>query len=93
MTWENMADEALMVNFRDGKAAAFDVLYARHKAPLFRYFRRQCASQESAEEMFQDVWMNIVRSRARYRAGLRSRISCVSKYAPAVAPNHESRAR
>jgi hypothetical protein len=34
-------DNALMSRFKDGDAAAFDSLYARHKGPLYRYFLRQ----------------------------------------------------
>lgn len=46
--------------------AAFEVLYRRHKDPLFRYFLRACHDRESAAEMLQDVWASLIRTRARY---------------------------
>lgn len=60
------SDEELMLGYRDGDASAFDVLYARHKGGLYRYFRRQCRDEAAAEELFQDVWMNLIRARAGY---------------------------
>lgn len=59
-------DERLMLRYRDGDRRAFEVLYARHKGPLYRYLRRQCGSAAIAEELFQDVWLNLIRARERY---------------------------
>ena len=55
-----------MLCYRDGDAGAFDALYARHKGGLYRYLLRQCREPAAAEELFQDVWMNLIRARARY---------------------------
>lgn len=63
---DEVADEQLMELYRDGDAGAFDVLYHRHKGGLFRYLLRQCRHKGVAEELFQDVWSNIIRSRERY---------------------------
>jgi RNA polymerase sigma-70 factor (ECF subfamily) len=60
------SDEALMLGYRDGDAGAFDLLYARHRGPLYRYLLRQCRIAAVAEELFQDVWMNLIRARERY---------------------------
>src|SRR3954468_7816352 len=62
----NPSDEDLMERYRDGEAGAFDVLYARHKGGVFRYLVRQCGNQGTAEELFQDVWMNLIRARLTY---------------------------
>jgi len=59
-------DEELMLQYRDGDAAAFETLYARHRGGLYRYLLRQCRDAGAAEELFQDVWMNLVRARAGY---------------------------
>lgn len=64
---ESISDEALMQRYRDGDIPAFELLYARHKGPLYRYFARQIGPG-AAEELFQDVWMNVIRARVRYRA-------------------------
>jgi RNA polymerase sigma-70 factor (ECF subfamily) len=67
MAWDaESSDEELMLGYRDGDAAAFDVLYARHKGGLYRYLQRQCRNATAAEELFQDVWMNLIRARAGY---------------------------
>ncbi len=60
------SDEELMLLYGGGDAAAFDALYARHKGGLYRFLLRQCREQALAEELFQDVWMNLGRARARY---------------------------
>ena len=65
---DTVSDEALMIRYRDGDAQAFEVLYARHKGPLYRYLRRQCENVAHAEELFQDVWMKLIGARARYEA-------------------------
>jgi RNA polymerase sigma-70 factor, ECF subfamily len=58
-------DETLMQRFQDGDTGAFERLYARHRGPLFRYFKRQCETA-IAEELYQDVWMRIVRAKETY---------------------------
>ena len=60
------SDEELMLGYRDGDAGAFESLYARHKGGLYRYLLRQCRDAAVAEELFQDVWTNLIRARARY---------------------------
>jgi len=64
---DEVADEQLMECYRDGDAGAFDVLYRRHKGGLYRYLLRQCKQQSVAEELFQEVWSNLIRSRERYQ--------------------------
>ena len=63
---EPASDEELMLAYRDGNAGAFDALYRRHKGPLYRYLVRQCRDSAAAEELFQDVWTNLIRARERY---------------------------
>jgi RNA polymerase sigma-70 factor (ECF subfamily) len=59
-------DEDLMLAYAAGDAAAFETLYSRHKGGVYRYVLRQCANAGIAEELFQDVWMNVLRARASY---------------------------
>ncbi len=60
------SDEQLMLAYRDGDAGAFDTLYRRHKGPVYRYMLRQCRDAGVADELFQDVWMNLIRARESY---------------------------
>lgn len=59
-------DETLMLSWRDGDAAAFELLYARHRAALFRYLLHQCGKRELADEMFQEIWMSVIRAGGSY---------------------------
>jgi RNA polymerase sigma-70 factor (ECF subfamily) len=64
---DEQSDEALMLAYAAGEASAFDALYARHKGGVYRYLVRQCGGAAHADELFQDVWMNVIRVRASYR--------------------------
>lgn len=67
MTADNLpTDEALMERYRDGDAGAFDLLYTRHKGGVYRYMLRQCGERGVAEELYQDVWTNLIRVRDGY---------------------------
>src|SRR5574338_347856 len=63
---EPASDEALMLRYRDGDANAFAALYERYKGPLYRYFMRLAHPPAVAEELFQDVWTNVIRTREHY---------------------------
>jgi RNA polymerase sigma factor (sigma-70 family) len=66
---DNAADDAaLMLAFGAGDAAAFDVLYARHKGGTWRYLRRQLPDDALADELHQEVWMNLINARETYTA-------------------------
>jgi RNA polymerase sigma-70 factor (ECF subfamily) len=65
------SDESLMERYRDGDAGAFDVLYLRHRAKLYRFLVHQTGSAPSAEEIYQDVWMSVIRSRETYQVTAR----------------------
>jgi RNA polymerase sigma-70 factor (ECF subfamily) len=61
------SDEDLMLAYAAGDAAAFDAIYARHKGGVYRYLLRQCCDVGIAEQLFQDVWMNLIRVRTTYQ--------------------------
>lgn len=65
------SDEALMLAYQAGDMAAFDRLYERHRGSLYRFVLRQCRSPAHAEELFQDVWLNLIQARDRYRPDAR----------------------
>jgi RNA polymerase sigma-70 factor (ECF subfamily) len=60
------SDEDLMLAYVSGDAAAFEALYARHRGGVYRYLLRQCRQSGIADELFQDVWTNLIRARASY---------------------------
>ncbi len=60
-------DSELMLQYKAGSMAAFETLYEKHKGPLFRYFVRNGQPTTVAEELYQEVWMKLIRSRGRYQ--------------------------
>ncbi len=61
------SDEALMLRYQGGDAAAFDELYARHRIGLHRFIARQCRLAGRVDEIFQDTWMSLIAAAPRYR--------------------------
>ena len=55
-----------MLAYAAGDAGAFDALYARHRGGVYRYLLRHVGNAGIADELFQDVWMNVIRARATY---------------------------
>ena len=77
------SDEDLMVMYRDGDASAFEILYHRHKGPIYRYILRHCGNAADAEELFQDVWMKLIHARERYEVSAK-----FTTYLYRIAHNH-----
>ena len=63
---EARTDEVLMASFRDGEARAFDVLVVRHRRGLFNFLLRSVGNRSRAEELLQEVFLRVVRSKERY---------------------------
>ena len=59
-------DEQLMLAYGTGDAAAFELLYSRHRGPLFRFMLHQVRVHATAEELYQDVWQRVITARSRY---------------------------
>ena len=57
------SDEALTRAVRGGDMEAFDVLYARYEVRLFAYVRRFVHDRARAEDVFQEVFMTVLRDR------------------------------
>lgn len=57
----------LWARYRGGDAAAFDLVYAEFRGPLFRYIRRQCGNCAESEELYQDVWLRAIRARDQFQ--------------------------
>ena len=60
-------DSALMLRYKDGDTAAFEILYRRHNDALYRYLLRLCRHPENADDIFQEVWGKIIKARNSYR--------------------------
>lgn len=60
-------DEELMLAYGAGDAGAFELLYSRHRGPLFRFMLHQVREHGTAEELYQDVWQRVITARQRYQ--------------------------
>ncbi len=63
---DEISDENLMLSYCNGDTDAFEVLYQRHKGPLYRFILRQ-SGQDYVEELFQDIWLKVINSRMSYQ--------------------------
>jgi RNA polymerase sigma factor (sigma-70 family) len=63
---EAAPDEALMLAYKEGNAGAFETLYSRHRARLYRFVLRAVKTRAVAEELFQEIWMRVIEARSRY---------------------------
>lgn len=61
-----LADEELMQLVYRSKADAFEVIYDRHGDAAFSLAYRMCGQQALAEDVVQEAFLSLWRSRARY---------------------------
>lgn len=62
----DVADEDLMLRYRDGDVGAFDVLVRRHRRGVLNFLFRMTNDRTVAEEVEGDTWLKIHRAAARY---------------------------
>ena len=69
------ADEHLMRAYAAGDAHAFELLYDRHGARVWRYVLRSVHDAATADELAQDVWLRVAMQAGSYapRAGAEGR--------------------
>ena len=60
------ADEQLMRAYATGQAAAFETLYDRHSARVWRYILRSTGDAAAADDLAQEVWFSVAREAGRY---------------------------
>jgi RNA polymerase sigma-70 factor (ECF subfamily) len=67
-------DEQLMIDLRGGSQEAFETLFERHKAAVWRFFSRRVREPARADELLQDVFLAVLQNAPRYepRAAFRS---------------------
>jgi RNA polymerase sigma-70 factor (ECF subfamily) len=65
---ESVDDGQLMARYQRGDITAFEILYGRHKGPLYRYLLRYVRNAAAAADLFQEVWSKVIANRARYES-------------------------
>ncbi len=61
------SDLELMLRVRAGDAASFEALLRRYRLPMVNFFRRMVRDQALAEDLAQEVFLRIYKSRERYQ--------------------------
>ncbi len=59
-------DAELMIRVREGDSASFALLLERHRGPVIHFIYRMVLNQAIAEELAQEVFLRVYRSRATY---------------------------
>ena len=59
-------DAELMLRVREGDSASFALLLERHRGPIIHFLYRMVQNQAVAEELAQEVFLRVYRSRASY---------------------------
>lgn len=66
-----MDDAAIMLELRAGNMAGFDYLIQKYRKPIVHFMYRMVHNQAIAEELAQEVFLRVYRSRETYRAEAR----------------------
>lgn len=66
--WNGMTDAEIMLQVRNGEDAGFDILIEKYRRPMINFMYRMVHNQAVAEELAQEVFLRVYRSRATYRA-------------------------
>lgn len=64
---DHRTDEALMLAYARGDAAAFTPLYTRHSPRIWRYFYRHTGNAALADDLAQETWFAVVDAAPRYQ--------------------------
>lgn len=62
-------DDELMAAFIVGDAAAMETLYLRYRQGVYSWLLRMTGDAAEAEDIYQDVWLKVIRSASDYRPG------------------------
>jgi RNA polymerase sigma-70 factor (ECF subfamily) len=66
-----MEDSAIMLELRAGNMSGFDFLIQKYRKPIINFMYRMVHNQAVAEELAQEVFLRVYRSRETYRAEAR----------------------
>ncbi|MBN1947155.1 MAG: RNA polymerase sigma factor [Bradymonadales bacterium] len=64
---EAEGDEDLMLQYASGDLAAFEELLRRHERPVYNFIARYLGDRAAAEDLVQEVFLRVIRTRKRYK--------------------------
>src|SRR5712691_9944381 len=86
---DDASDETLMARVAAGDREAFSVLYRRRRADVFRFALLMSGSTDVADDVAQDVFMEVIHHAGRYQPGR----SGVVPWLLGITRNHVRRSR
>jgi RNA polymerase sigma-70 factor (ECF subfamily) len=66
--WRTMTDAEIMLRVREGDDTGFTFLIEKYRKPIINFMFRMVHNQAVAEELAQEVFLRVYRSRQTYRA-------------------------
>ena len=63
---EHKLDEELMDLYKMGSSTAFEILFHRYSGSVLGYLRRRIAKDKDAQDILQDIFLKLHRSRHQY---------------------------
>src|SRR6185437_5909427 len=66
--WSGLSDAEIMLRVRQGDDAGFVILVGKYRRPIIHFMYRMVHDQAIAEELAQEVFLRVYRSRETYRA-------------------------
>jgi RNA polymerase sigma-70 factor (ECF subfamily) len=68
VSYESLTDADVMLRVKDGDDAAFEYLVVKFRRPMLGFMYRMARNTAVAEELVQEVFLRVYRSRATYNA-------------------------
>ncbi|MEO8386531.1 MAG: RNA polymerase sigma factor [Betaproteobacteria bacterium] len=59
-------DLALLAEMHNGNAAAFEALYRRHQAHLYRFALLRCGSEDTAADIVQEIFLALLKNTLKF---------------------------
>jgi RNA polymerase sigma-70 factor, ECF subfamily len=69
--WSELSDAEIMLRVREGDDSGFSLLIEKYRRPIVHFMFRMVHNQAVAEELAQEVFLRVYRSRQTYRAEAR----------------------
>ncbi|MCX7555009.1 sigma-70 family RNA polymerase sigma factor [Marinicella sp. S1101] len=67
---DQLNDEQLMSTFKQkhdiNNQRAFEMLYARHKGPFYRFITKSINNEQDAHELYQELWFKIINNKDKF---------------------------
>lgn len=68
VVWSQLSDAEIMVRVREGDDSGFSILIEKYRKQMVHFMFRMSRNQAVAEELAQEVFLRVYRSRQTYRA-------------------------